>query len=285
MAAAARCLRARLFLLLLFMSSWGGAARAQGYATLPEKPGPNPLGSPPGTRWSQGKKRFFFASRVDLGFFFLRPRLSLGYGKPHYSWVGFDVTPIVSTSATGGYMGGRFESDYFEVRSGMLYQYSFNRSYLPAESSYDRRDIDVLDGPRAQYWLWDSELELYLPLGPVRLRSVTHPVFAGGFPDDHYLYIDTLWLVAGPGLTFRERLGLEFFWPGTNIGITPAAELIWLDARDEFIVRAGVQLRWLLCDEFEVRTTVMPVIQSPDNLGRASGDVLEFALRWRWATH
>jgi len=32
----------------------------------------------------------------------------------------------------------------------MLYQYSFNRSYLPVAESYDRRDIDVLDGPRAQ---------------------------------------------------------------------------------------------------------------------------------------
>jgi hypothetical protein len=190
----------------------------------------------------------------------------------------------VSTSALGGYVGGRIEGDFFELRTGMLYQYSFNRSYLPEAPSYDRRDIDVIEGPRAEYWLSDSELEVYVPLGRFRLRSQTQLVFAGGMPDDHYLYVDTLWVVAGPGLTIRAQLGLEWFVPGTNIGITPAAEVVWLDTRETTVVRAGAQVRWLLSDEFEVRTTILPVLYSIDQLGRASGDVLEVSLRWRWAS-
>jgi hypothetical protein len=263
---------------------FAASANAQGYATGPGDSSDNPLGSPPGTRWRNGAERWFVATRLDAGFFFLRPRVSTGYGRPHYSWIGVDVVPILSTSAVGGYMGGRVEGNYFELRSGMLFQYSFNRSYLPAASNYGRRDIDIIEGPRAQYWLWDSELELYLPLGRVKLRSQTQPVFAGGLPEDHNLYIDTLWVVAGPGLTLRERFGMEFFWPGTNIGITPAVEVLWLEARNTAVVRAGVQLRWLLCDEFEVRTTILPVVYSPDQLGRSGGDVLELALRWRWAS-
>jgi hypothetical protein len=260
-------------------------ASAQGSSTGPgDSADRTPLGSVPGSRWSRGTNRWFIASRLDIGFFFLRPRLSAGFGKPHYSWVGVDATPILSTSAVGGYTGVRAEGKYFEARTGTLYQYSFNRSYLPAAPSYGRRDIDVLEGPRAQYWMWDSELELYLPLGAVRLRSQTQTVFAGGMPDDHYLYVDTLWVVAGPGMTVRQQIGIEFFLRGTNIGITPAAEFLWLDARNTSVVRVGAQLRWLLSDEFEVRTTILPVVYSLDHLGRASGDVLEIALRWRWAS-
>lgn len=273
-----------LLVLVAIALSHRGAA-AQGYATGPGDSSANPLGSTPGARWSRGPARWFLAGRVDVGFFFLRPRFSAGYGQPHHLWLGLDAAPIVSTSAVGGYFGGRIEDKFFEVRSGMLYQYSFNRSYLPAAPSYGRRDIDVLEGPRAQYWLWDSELELYYPIGKLRLRSQTQPVFAGGLPEDHYLYIDTLWVVAGPGLTLRQRLGVEFFWPGTNIGITPSAEMLWLQERDAFVVRVGAQVRWLLSDELEARTTILPVIYSPDQLGRTGGDVFEVALRWRWATH
>lgn len=270
---------------LLALSLLTSFGLAQGSSTGPgDSADRTPLGSVPGTRWSRGTNRWFIASRIDAGFFFLRPRLSAGYGKPHHSWVGLDAIPILSTSALGGYTGVRAEGKYFEARSGTLYQYSFNRSYLPAAPSYGRRDIDVLDGPRAQYWLWDSELELYLPLDVLRLRSQTQAVFAGGLPDDHHLYIDTLWVVAGPGRTVRERLGFEFFVPGTNIGITPAAEIVWLQARSTTVVRAGAQLRWLLSDEFEVRTTILPVVYSIDELGRAGGDVLEISLRWRWAS-
>lgn len=269
---------------LIALALWSGSASAQGLETAPGAGFQNPLGSPPGTRWSSGKDRWFVAGRIDGGFLFLRPSISGGYGRPHYDWVGLDFLPTVSFSAAGGYAGGRVEGRFAQIRSGLLYQYSFNRSFLPAEPSYDRRDIDVLSGPRASYFLWDAELELYVPLGSLRLRSQTQLLFAGDVPEGYDVYVDTIRVVAGPGITLRQRLGFEVFWPGTTIGITPEVEVIWLDERSAVVVRAGVQLRWLLSDEFEVRTTFLPVWSSPDQLGRASSDILEFALRWRWAT-
>ncbi|HSC86094.1 MAG TPA: hypothetical protein VLC09_02440 [Polyangiaceae bacterium] len=275
---------AGLALLLCVFFGLEPTARAQGFETGPGNSRLSTLGSAPGTRWRFGAERWFVASRVDVGFFFLRPRVSVGYGQPHFSWVGVDAVPIVSTSAIGGYMGLRVEKNFFEVRSGMLHQYSYNRSFLPQQDSYGRRDIDILDGPRAQYWLWDSELELYAPLGPIKLRSDTQLIYATGFPEAHDLYLDTMWVVIGSGVTVRQRLGFEFFLRGTNIGVTPAVEVVWLDERQVGIVRAGVQLRWLLTDELQIRTSILPVVKSPDYLGRASGDVLEVTLRWLWAS-
>ncbi len=260
---------------------------AQGLATVSStsrEAVDNPIGSPPGSRWRVGKERWFVSSRVDGGFFFLRPRVSLGYGKPHYSWTGIDLVPIVSTSAIGGYGGFRLERDFFSLRTGALYQYSYNRSYLPEQASYDRRDIDLLDGPRASYLLGDSELEFYLPIGVFRFRSETQAIYAGLMPDDRRLYLDTMWVVIGPGLTFRQRIGFEYFFEFADIGLTPLAEIVWLEERSETVVRAGFQARWLLSDEFQLRTSALPVFLSPDTLGRASGDVLEIALRWAWAT-
>lgn len=273
--------RALLVLALLF---WPRASWAQGLATMPGAGFQSPLGSPPGARWSTGRDRWFVSGRIDAGFLFLRPRVSAGYGRPHYDWIGLDLVPTVAFTAAGGYAGARMEGRFLQIRTGLLYQYSFNRSYLPAAPSYDLRDLDVLDGPRASYFLWDSEADLYFPLGSVRLRYQIQPVVADGIPEDHALYLDNLRVVAGPGITLRQRAGVEFFWPGTTIGISPEVEIVWLEARSSVVVRAGGTCRWLLSDEFEVRTAFLPVWSSPDQLGRASGDVLEFALRWRWAT-
>lgn len=268
-----------LALLLLPRAGW-----AQGYATMPGAGFQSPLGSPPGARWSTGRDRWFVSGRIDAGFLFLRPRVTAGYGRPHYDWIGLDVVPAVQFSAAGGYIGARMEGRFLQIRTGALYQYSFNRSFLPAAPSYDLRDLDVLDGPRASYFLWDSEIDLYIPIEPVRLRYQIQPVFADGIPEDHYLYFDNLRVISGRGLTLRQRIGVEFFWPGTTIGIAPEVEVVWLDARSAFVLRAGGTARWLLSDEFEVRTSFLPVFISPDQLGRASSDVLEFALRWRWST-
>lgn len=264
-------------------------AHAQGLATTPAQPlqsedAKNPLGSTPGTRWKNGRERWFLSARIDGGFFFLRPRVSFGYGKPHYSWLGADLVPIVSTSATGAYSGLRMEREFFTVRAGLLYQYSFNRSYLPPEESYDKEDIDTLDGPRAQYLLPDSELEFYFPLGPGRLRSETQLLYAAGIPDGERFYVDTLHVVAGEGLTLRARLGYEFFIPRTTIGIQPAVEMVWLDEREQTIVRGGALFRWLLADEFQLRMNVLPVFYSPDTLGRAGSELFDIVLRWTWAS-
>lgn len=271
---------------LLVFALLGGSQRAsaQGLETMPGAGFQSPLGSPPGARWSTGRDRWFLAGRIDAGFLFLRPRVSAGYGRPHFDWIGLDFVPTVAFSAAGGYAGGRMEGRFVEIRTGLLYQYSFNRSFLPEAPSYDLVDLDVLDGPRASYFLWDSELDLYFPIEPLRIRYQIQPVVADGIPEDHYLYFDNLRVISGRGLTLRQRAGIEFFWPGTTIGIAPEVELVWLDARSAVVFRAGGTVRWLLSDEFEVRTSFLPVFVSPDQLGRASSDVLEFALRWRWAT-
>lgn len=275
-----------LALLAVFLAT---EARAQGLATTPVAPTAevetkNPLGSAPGTRWKNGKERLFVSARIDGGFFFLRPRVSFGYGKPHYSWLGFDLVPIVSTSAIGAYSGPRLEREFFTVRAGLLYQYSYNRSYLPREESYDKHDIDTLEGPRAQYLLPDAELEFYYPLGPGRVRTETQLLYAARIPDGERFYIDTLRVVAGEGITLRARLGYEYFFPRTTIGIQPAVEVVWLDDRDQAIVRGGALFRWLLADEFQLRMNVLPVFYSPDSLGRAGAELFDIVLRWTWAS-
>ena len=242
------------------------------------------LGSVASTRWRNAPQRWFAAGRVDLGFFFFRPRFSAGYGQPHYRWIGLDLVPLISPSAGGSYAGVRLEESWLELRTGLLYQYSFNRSLLEARESYDKRDIDLITAERAQYLLWDSEIELNVTLGKFSFLSETQPIYTGNLPDGRYVYLDSLAVVAASGWTLRQRVGLEWFLPNTYLGVAPMAEALWLDERSTVIVRAGVQLRLVLSEEVQVRTTLLPVVTSPDHLGRAGGDVLEISVRYLWAT-
>lgn len=244
----------------------------------------NLLGSPIGTRWRRGVERWFWATRLDAGFLFFRTRISAGYGRPHYDWFGLDAVPIVFLSAAGGYLGVRYQMPGLELRTGALYQYSFNRSFLRIQESYDKRDIDVLGSERAQYVTWDSELEANFALGPAAFITETQAIYAGRFLDDHYVYMDTLGAVIARGWTFRERVGVQWIIPRTTFSVAPAVEVLWLDERREAVLRAGVMLRWVLSEEVQIRTNVLPAFVSPDRLGRANGDVLEITLRWLWAS-
>lgn len=237
--------------------------------------------------WRPAPARWFVSTRADLGYLFFRPRVSVGYGKPHVDWVGVDAIPLISGTSGGGYVGLIMSSPHFEVRSGGLYLVNFTRSVLEPRAHYDRRDIDTRIGGPAEYVALDSEAKVSFPVGSLTFRYEVQAFLLDLFQPDVYVFVDPLSLVMGEGLAIRQMF--SFFFPVANIpdlSLGPAVEPSYVSSRPDapWVVRIGFAAQFKLFDDVELRSELLPAVISPDALGRAGSHFLEFKLRWRWAT-
>lgn len=245
-----------------------------------------PIGRSLVNTWNREPPRNFVAVRVDVGYPFLRARFTLGHGTPFGRLIGLDLNPILSFSDGGGYAGIRYETAHFQIRSGALLLYSFNRSTLPVQSHYDLRDIDTIRGDRISYLTWDSEAKLRFRVGRSRLELEAQWIYLGRVTEGRYVYLASVAAVAGPEWTIRPRITFTFPMPAIQgLSVGPSAEFVWVEARaPDVVMRAGMILDWRLYDDIDLWTEIYPVVSGPDTLGFRAGEVLQVAFRYRWAT-
>ena len=101
--------------------------------------------------WTIEPPRPFIALRADAGYLYLKPRLSLGYGKPFSSWAGIEAVPLVTPDSGGAYAGARLQVDWFEVRAGARYVHAFLHQFLTPKASYDLVDLQEDTGHPSNY--------------------------------------------------------------------------------------------------------------------------------------
>ena len=241
--------------------------------------------APAGNPWRQGRVRPFLSTRVDLGFVFLKPRVSLGYGRPHDVWVGLDVNPLISFEGVGAWGGLRGTLGWLDLRVGARYQYTFSRSFLAQKGLYNKDDIEDRAGPSSSYVSLEAELTLDFPLGPGSLSSELAITYITGVSEGFNVYEETLKVVAKPPWVWRGRL--SYMLPLDrdkvfNVGLT--AELVGVPRRDLTTLRGGLLASVRLMRSLEARLTFMPVWHSEDDLGSAGSDLLLVGIRHRWAT-
>lgn len=238
--------------------------------------------------WKTGWRRLFAATTTDLGYIYLRPRLALGYGVPHYQWMGIELNPIFSRQGVGGWGGVRFALPYIDIRAGARTFYAFERSFLPGDQdTFDRAALETSGGAHARYITMETELNTAIAtkIGELALTGSASRVTGFDNPDD-YVYEDTLRVIVGSSLVWRTRAAFSFY-PFSNyhqFAIGPAVDVIGVPTRDELLVRAGLVTRIVLNKAVEVRGSFVPTIVSRDRLGLVTSDFTELGIRWRWAT-
>lgn len=239
------------------------------------------------SEWSPSRVRWFVAARADIGYLFFRPRLSVGYGRPHNFWAGLDVVPILGSRLAGLYSGLKFQHPRVEVRSGVLFGWGFNSSYLEPQNSYTADDISRRSAEGLEYRASDSELTLSAPLaGWGFLSSETQGIVLMGTPENRDLFVETLGVVMHGSYAIRQRFSYGIGIPSVpGLSVGPAVEGVVDPARAEpWVLRAGLLLRWSLYQDLELRTDVLPTIKSPDTLGRAGSPWLTINVRLLWST-
>jgi hypothetical protein len=235
--------------------------------------------------WELGRPRAFFSSTFELGYAYLKPRFALGYGLPYWRWIGLEAYPLVSLNGLGHYAGIGGAIPGLQFRAGGRYTFPFSRFLLTPRSSFTRMDLEVRDGPRADYLSLEAELSGTLPAPAGSLFAVLTGYRTALVPDGYYLYEENLRQVMKPPYIWRARLGYLFaFGRDAAIRLGPTGDLIGLPGREEYVVRAGLVASVAIDAHLEAQASLVPVIVSPDSLGLAGADFGQLGIRLRWAT-
>ncbi|HEY6461119.1 MAG TPA: hypothetical protein VIY73_13235 [Polyangiaceae bacterium] len=258
---------------------------------VPPKPEP-PLATPSTfidrdmTRpWSAGHLRSFVAVTIDAGYLYLRPKLSVGFGRPYSSWVGLDVAPIVSSYEVATYGGLRALFGPIDFRAGARYNFPFTYDYLPQEASYSRLDLESTLGGRATYEALETELKASVGVGPGSILAIASLFYIVGVPAGFDVYEDTLHTIVRPPLVAWGRAGYDFhFGTQGQHGIAVVGDVLYSPDRDATTVRAGLLLHIAFSHHFEIRGSFVPTVWSKDAIGLAGDDFTELGVRYRWAT-
>lgn len=239
----------------------------------------------PRGHWESGRIRPFASSSLDVGLIYLRPRFSLGYGRPFWLWAGVEANPIVSLEQVGVYGGIRLASSYVDLRVGARYAYGISASFLEPRDTYNPAQLDSRAGPHSTYLSLETELTASIPLGPGAILSETALTFITGVTSGYNVFEQTVRVVADPPFVWRQRLGyaLRIRKKGAlSIGIV--AELVGNPARDLLVVRGGLLVRMQLFYNLSLRGTFVPVLHSKDDLGLVGADSFQIGIRWLWAS-
>jgi hypothetical protein len=241
--------------------------------------------SPALVRADEGAVRPFVATTIDLGYLYLRPRISAGYGIPFKLWAGMDLNLIAQSSGLGAYSGLRFQIPWFDLRLGARGFYAFNHTFLPPQAHYDSADLNLATGNAARYLTLEAELSGGIPAGPGNVLLILTASGVLGVPSGMFVYEETLRVITDPPMIYRARTGyaLSFGRLG-NAHLGVVGDFLVLPKREAFVFRAGFVASFAIDDHLEALALLLIPIVSPDSIGILGGDYGELGLRYRWAS-
>jgi len=235
--------------------------------------------------WREGSPRFFAATTLDVGFLYVRPRLSLGYGKPHRSWFGIDANPTIWGPGAGAYAGVRLAIPHFDLRLGPRLFRAFQHAYLRPRDTYTRLELESTELGPATTLTWEGEINADIPAGPGDVLLLGSLSYVAGVPAGQNVFEETLRVLVAPPWVVRGRAGYAVrFGSHDQISVGLVGDVLGVPERGTVVVRVGPIVRFALSRSFEVRGTFVPRVYSPDDLGLRDSDFTELGLRWRWAT-
>ena len=237
--------------------------------------------------WSVGKPRLFFAARPEVGTPYAKPYVSLGYGMPHWLWLGVDVNAIVTLEMTQAYAGLRAASPILDLAIGLRDTWSFDKHFmLPVPGQRFTRS-DVLEGPgeRSRYWAWEAEGVGVLPLPHAGIVANVIVVRTLDVPDDHYVYDESYRAIVAKPLFVTARLAaVARFFNEDSVRVGVLTEHVFETGRPEPVWRVGPIASVQITDHLEGMAGVTFAVASPDDLGLSLGTYGIAGVRWRWAT-
>jgi hypothetical protein len=235
--------------------------------------------------WARDPARPFLATTIDVGYLYLRPRLTLGYGKPFTKWVGIDLNPLVTNEGYGAYGGLRVQIPWFDFRAGARGFSAFTHEYLTPAAHYSSVDLQETTGQASKYVTLEADVSGGIPAGPGTILLVLTASAVELVPAGKYVYEETLRVITNPPAIYRARTGYALrLGPEGAARVGVVGELLDLPGRGDLVFRAGVIASFAIDDHLEALGLLVIPVASPDSIGIAGGDFAELGIRYRWAT-
>jgi len=222
--------------------------------------------------WDDDEDTFFTTVASDIGFIYLRPRVTLGYGSPYWKFVGIDTYFLATNSFVSPYVGWRASFPFLDALMGVRYVHAFDRRILPKQNEYDGDELDIEPGDtRSTYTAIDFELVLVAPLFHGGVFLTAHPVWVDA-PSDVRIYEEVLRVVMDPPFALGLRGGYVYgFGESQDVKAGFLLEHVIMPGRPANVVRAGPAVLIGLSKHFDFLFAFSPVLTSPDSLGILHG--------------
>jgi hypothetical protein len=238
---------------------------------------------PPNGYWSVGRPRWFVSSKTDVGAVYAKPYFSVGYGLPHWIWVGADLNAITTLEFGQVYGGARASSPILDLAFGVRDTYSYEKTFLVPRASFIADDLSR-PGRTARYWAWEAEGVAVAPLPHSAILVNYVAVGTIDVPENRYVYDESYRAVVAPSFfqVFRAAVVLRLLREDAlRIGVL--SELV-STGRSRSVFRMGPAGALQVTDHLEVLGTLSVALSSPDRLGLALGAYGVAGVRYRWAT-
>lgn len=268
------------FVFLLLVLAAPAAAQVPEPATAAASPKP-----PENGYWSVGKPRWFIAARPEVGTPYVKPYLSVGYGLPHWLWLGVDVNAIVTLEMAQAYAGLRAASPILDLAIGLRDTWSFDKHFMLPKPRYTREDVLEGPGERSRYWAWEAEGVGIVPLPYAGLIANVIVVRTLDVPADRYIYDESYRaIIAKPLFVTLRFAAVARFFNESSVRVGVLTEHVFETGRPHPVWRVGPIASVQITDHLEGMAGVTIAVASPDDLGLSLGTYGIAGVRWRWAS-
>lgn len=235
--------------------------------------------------WSVGEPRWFIAARPELGTPYAKPYISLGYGMPHWLWLGIDVNAIFTLEMAQAYAGVRASSPILDLAIGLRDTWSFDKHFMDPLPRYTRSDVLEGPGEQSRYWAWEAEGVAILPLPYAGIVADVIVVRTIDVPEDKLVYDESYRaIVAKPLFVTLRMAAVARFFREDSVRVGVLTEHVFETGRPEPVWRVGPIASVQLTDHLEAMAGVTFSVKSPDDLGLSLGTYGVAGVRWRWAS-
>jgi len=235
--------------------------------------------------WSSGQQRWFAAAVFDTAGLSGKVDFQVGYGKPHYQWLGLDVETQVSLSGLGAFGGLRAATPFGSLRMGPRFFTALGQHLVERADVVTRPMLDVFEGPRSRYLSLEAEatFSVPLPLGSFGALVSASGIF--GVDEDYLLFEHSLRVVIDPPFVARMRLNyLAPVGAYKTFRLGGMIEGIYNPGREYINIRTGPAVAVSLTHHLEALGAVAFSVYNPDEIGLAGADLGQIGLRYRWAS-
>jgi hypothetical protein len=234
--------------------------------------------------WEPGDARPFVSTRVDASVNFAKGLVAVGYGKPHWMWIGAEGFALSTTEFGGFYGGVRASTPILDIAYGVRDNFSYFHGYLDPADHHTSDEVRAQSTKHQRYLATELEISGLVPLlGGYALWALNADKILDG-PANVHIYEESMRVVARTWL-IGTRLGYVYpIGPGGVIKAGVVGEYVILPERPGNVVRLGPAVVVTITEHLELLGILSVPVSSPDSLGVVVGSWGVGSLRYKWAT-